>query len=102
MAALRAKVGELEAQQAPLKDQRRATFDTWFKQKPQEVAIGLDDGGPLPPQQPRLELADEAGQKRCEQHDERHLESLDEEGGDQVHSASTRSRKTSAKKTRPR
>jgi hypothetical protein len=39
MAALRAKVGELEAQAASLQDQRRAAFETWSKQKPQEVAV---------------------------------------------------------------
>ena len=39
-----------------------------------EVAVGLEDPGALPALEPRLELLDEAGDQRPEQHEQRHLE----------------------------
>ena len=60
--------------------------DDFLVQQPDEVAVGLQYRRPLPAQQPRLDLADEAGEQRRQQQHEQHLAALDERSADR-HSA---------------
>ena len=70
--------------------------------EPHEIEIGLDERRALPPQQPRLHLAHEAGEQRRQQQHQQHLRALNGEIADQDHTASTSSRMTRAPNTRLR
>ena len=71
-------------------------------QQPREIAVGLEHGCAAVLGQPRLRLADDAGQKRGERDHEHHLRELHEQIEDHDHAASTSSKKTSAAKTSAR
>ncbi len=60
--------------------------------QPHEVAVGLEQRRSLPAQEPRLDLAHEAGEQRRQQQHQQHLRALHGEIEDQGHIASTSSR----------
>ena len=70
--------------------------------QPDEIAVRLEQRRALPAQEPRLDLAHEAGEQRREQQHQEHLRALDGKIEDHDHMASTRSKPTKAAKTKLR
>ena len=74
----------------------------FLAQQAQQVAIGLQERGPLPAQQVRLQPAHEPGEQRRERQHERELDQLDRGVERYCHAASTASSTTRAPNTKVR